>query len=214
MLGIRLHQAATGASTAAVTTASTRAFSTSKPVVRIAFQLKNGLGGEVRRPQESDRAALDKFIATTPANPLFQSFSNEFHRSREIDDQLWMAQSPSNDSFIAKVQDRVVGLAGVEPEPDEMERQLDPRFLAEHGLKPSQVCVSRLRVSADFREQGVGTALKRAVAQGAADAGFKAVVSETVDPAVIGIVTRLGGEVESGSVRPWTVLKVPLKEET
>lgn len=186
-----------------------RSFSTQgagKPPVSVVHRLKNGQTVTVRRLEPHEAPKLRRY-AEVPKQ-LFDVVGDEAAWDRSVSNHFFNARAPGRDALAALVKDQVVGTTEIDPEPEDFEPPIDAGFVAEQGLKLSQVCVSRMAVHPDFQNQGVGRALKRAQLIAAAQAGYRAVVSETSRAAVKRIVEAEGGVVQPGLGAVWTLLPV------
>ena len=177
-----------------------------KPPISVVHALKDGRMVTVRRLEPSEEPKLRSFLAIP--KQMGDLHANEATRAEVVGEHFFKVQAPGFDSVAALVQDKVVGTADIDPQPEAYERPVDSSFVTAHGLDVSQVCVARMMVNPDDQGVGVGRALKLGLRVAAAQAGYKAVVSETSHPAVKRIVASEGGAVQEGLGSVWTLMPV------
>jgi len=177
-----------------------------KPPLEVRFKLKDGRVGVVRRAVKDDLPALVSFLRrpeVTVGPPAYDAG----HADQAAEEHLWMAGARHHDAVVALVDGDIVGTAHVNPQTHGMAHHKDEHFLNSHGLASGEVCVGHLTVTCGAQNQGIGTALKRATAIAATQAGYQGVTHEVSHPKVKAIVKKLGGNVQEEAVLGWTLLK-------
>lgn len=177
-----------------------------KAPLEIRFKLKDGRDGLVRRAQAGDLEGLLAFMRK-PEVAVGPPAYDAGHADEAAQEHLWMATAPDYDAMVAVVDGRIVGVASIDPQTHELAAHKDAYFLKSHGVTPGEVCVGHLSVSCEAQDQGVGTALKKAEAIAATQAGFRGVTHDASNPTIKAIVKKLGGNVDDRSMLGWTLLR-------
>jgi len=178
-----------------------------KPPLEIRFQTKSGTDAQVRRPTPQDLSQLEAFLERCQPE---RGAGDEGSEPRPVGAavQVWMADNPQHDAFVAVVGGKVVGCATLDPPGGERQSQAQRAALKAESLEPSDVCISQMLVDPEYRGLGIGKALKQAQVRAAGDAGYRAVIGETRSPRVVELVHRLGGvAVPEGAATRHTVLR-------
>ncbi len=180
---------------------------TAKPAVEIRFQTKGGTEAQVRRPTPQDLPQLEAFLERCqPERQAGDEGSEPGPVGAAV--QVWMADNPRHDAFVAVVDGQVVGCATLDPPGSERQSVAERMALKSEGLEPSDVCTSQMLVDPKLRGLGIGKALKQAQVRAAGEAGYLAVIGETRSPRVVELVHRLGGvAVPEGAATRHTVLR-------
>lgn len=177
-----------------------------KAPLEIRFFTKVGHEAVVRRAQAGDAKAIQGFLDRCEVF-LRDHQASSPGLARDADDHIRLAASAQHEALVAVVQGRIVGMAITHPQGQPGQRPVDPNLLAAQGLKAARVGVSHMLVEPQARGQGIGKVLKQAQVRGAGDAGYDAVVGETISPTMMALAERIGGQVQGERMTGLTVVR-------
>jgi hypothetical protein len=112
-----------------------------------------------------------------------------------ICDIIFNAANIGSDALVAVVGGKIVGLCEYEVRVGEMEHEVDRAMLRFSSLSAADVCIAKTMIVQSARDCGVGTALKREQMRSARSAGYKAIASLSLNPAMLRIITKMGGSI-------------------
>lgn len=189
------------------TIAGERSASTvAKTPLEIRFFTKVGHEALVRRAQAGDAKSIQGFLDRCEVFRRDHQASSP-GLARDADEHIRLAASAQHEALVAVVQGRIVGMAITHPQGQPGQRPVDSNLLAAQGLEAARVGVSHMLVEPQARGQGIGKVLKQAQVRGARDAGYDAVVGETVSPTMMALAERIGGQVQGERMSGLTVVR-------
>lgn len=178
-----------------------------KPTIDQSSCLKDGRQVQVRRLNAMDADLICDFYANAGPWSMFDSLASPKNKVSNICDIILNAANIGNDALVAIVGGKIVGVSEYEDRVGDMEVAINSDMLYDSGLDANEVCVAKTMVVQSLRDFGVGTALKREQMLSARNAGYEAIVSLSRNPAMLHIVTKMGGftsQYDLGSV--WSLI--------
>lgn len=166
-----------------------------KPSISQTSCLKDGRSVNVRRLCALDAELICDFYAHAGPWSMFDSMASPANKVSNICDIIFNAANIGSDALVAVVGGKIVGLCEYEVRVGEMEHEVDRAMLDFSSLSAADVCIAKTMIVQSARDCGVGTALKREQMRSARSAGYKAIASLSLNPAMLRIITKMGGSI-------------------